>query len=566
MSVEVDQQIQDNVKKAHIIKGETDLTYSLPVGNFAEWLEGITKKYAAKPCVGYYPSVSAQPEWHTYQELNRKVNRIVNFLCMKLGVRYGDTVATLLTNQPDTIATYLAVIKLGATLVPLSPETDDKSLLYQIQNINTKVVVSQDKFIDRLLTLKKSAPTFKHLVKVGEMKDEETILFNESVSISSPIFSPKEMTTLDDNAIIVYTSGTMDLPRGVVINQYNLLIKSLNIAQFLSYTETTRVLSVLPLYYVNEFVTSVLALMGTGATIIMTPVFEPALFAKIIAQEKVNSVNLTPHLLQQCLDNRTTLKAANLSTMKYFISGEGALDPKLAREIRTNLGIKVIQGYGLSETTGYVTLVNPDISERDYQQWLETQPLSVGTPLNNINISVLDENGQELPAGKPGEIVIRGHPVMKGYYKIPEVNKEVFKFGWFHTGDIGFHKSGPGGKPFLYLSGRLKEVINRGGEKITPAEIESVLYEIAGVKWGLVVGFNNKWTGEEIGAYIVPEKEGAITDKEIKEYCQTKLGYAKSPKAIVFGKEIPAGTSRHTLRQQLRAQFAPWGETKLEQT
>lgn len=564
MILEVEQQTLESIKKAHTLKGETYPSYKGMYSNVAEWLEDVTKKNLSKPCLRYYSSASATPESYTYQEINKKVNRIINFLVMKLGIRRGDTIATVLTNHPDTLATYLAGIKLGAILVPISPDTPDKNLLYCLQNVNTKVVISQDKYINRLLSIKPSIPTLKYIIKLGEMRDDETILFHESVSISSPIFSPKEITTLDDAAIIIYTVGTTELPRGVVLTQYNLLVNAANIKQALSYTENTRTLSVLPLYYINEFVTSIMSTMSAGGTIVMVSQFEPALCSKLVGLEKINFINIIPSLLQECTEHKDIFKSADLSSFKCFISGRGALAPKLVSDV-SNLGLKIIQGYGLSEVSGYATLVPPDLSPAEYKQWAGTTQLSAGLPLNNIEITILDESGNELPAGKEGEVVIRGHSVMKGYHKLPEVNAETFKYGWFHTGDIGSYQKGPKDRLFLFISRHLKDVINRAGTKIAPAEIESALYEIGGVKWGIILGFENKWTEEEVGAYVVPEKDNQITDKEIIEYCRSKLGAGKCPKVVVFGKEIPEQISRRALRQQLSTHFTQWVETKFEE-
>lgn len=563
MNLELDQETLDNIKKAHTRKGESYPSYKGLYTNVAEWLEDVTKKNAPKTCLRYYPPSSTAPETYTYQEINKKINRIINFLVMKLGIRRGDSVATLLINHPDTMATNLAIIKLGAILVPLSPDTPDKNLLYCLQNVNTKVVLSQDKYIDRLLALKTSLPTLKYIIKLGEMKDEETILFHESVSISSPIFSPKEITTLDDAAIIIYTIGTTELPRGVVLTQYNLLINASNIKQTLNYNENTRTLSILPLYYINEFITSIMATMSAGGTIIMSSQFDPSFCSKLLISEKISFVNIIPSLLQECIEHKEIFKSDDLSSFKSFISGRGSLPSKLISDANS-LGLRIIQGYGLSEVSGYVTLVSPDLSPAEYKQWFSSPQISAGSPLNNTEIAILDESGNELPVGKEGEIAIRGHSVMKGYHKLPEVNKETFKYGWFHSGDIGSCQKGPGNSLSLFISRHLKDVINRAGIKIAPAEIESALYEISGVKWGMVVGFNNRWTEQEIGAYIIPEKNTKVTDKEIIDHCRIQFGPAKCPKVVVFGKEIPEQISRRALRQQLSSHFTQWAETKFE--
>jgi long-chain acyl-CoA synthetase len=570
-------EILQNIKDAHTVRGISGSNYQVAVSNFAEWSEELTKKYGTKPALVYLaPSTSAEPRTEfTYQEFIKKVNRIANFLYLKLGLRRGECVAVLMNNHPDMLAVYLATFKMGGMVCPLTPGEDEKKNTYILQNAAVKIAVGQDEFIPQLLALKGGVPSLKHVIKIGEIKDEETLFFRELISTSSPIFSPRDMTGLDDDAMIVYTSGTAGLPKGVILSQYNLLINARNIAQALKLDGTDRTLSLLPLSHVNEVVSTFLATFSAGNCLIITDKSSPGGYWSVITSERVTLLNLTPSLLQEVFLQYKSSPPAEcnpaLAGLKYFICGEGALTTDLVRQVEETTGVKVIQGYGLTETAGYITLLPGNLSANEHKKWMRPDEQgggcpSVGVPLPNSEITVMDEEGRQMPAGRKGEMVIRSHSLMKGYHKRPEANAEAFKYGWFHTGDEGFYLTDKKGQKFFFISGRFKDVINRAGMKISPQEVETVLYEVPGVKWGLIIGFNNKWTGEEVGAFVIPESSSAGLDQTIINHITSRLGFYKAPKVVVFGKEIsqsPSGDKR-LLRQQLTAHFQSWNDIKFE--
>lgn len=584
MKQETETEILGNIEKAHTVSGAPASSYRTLVNNFAEWEEELVKKYGANPAMVYLSQDIASPRLaFTYQEFIKKANRIANFLYLKLGLRRGERLAVLMNNHPDMLAVYLAVLKMGGIVCPLTPQDDEKKKSYILQNAAVKIAVGQDDFIPQLLSLKSQVPSLKHIVKVGEMKDEETLFFRDLVTSSSPIFSPKDMTSLDDEAIMIYTSGTTGLPKGVILSQYNLLVNAENIARHLGLNGTTRTLGLMSLTHVNEVVTTFLATFSAGGCLVIPEKPKTAqtgvAYWQIISSEKITSLNLTPSLLQDVLEQYKTAAADKSFKPKYFICGEGALSSDLVTQVEETTGIKTIQGYGLTETSGYIAMLPVNLSPKEHNQWMMfsepvqdggskqdiTRRPSIGIPLSYTEINILDEQGQELPPGKKGEVVIRGHSLTKGYYKRPEANIEAFKYGWFHTGDEGFYFADKNKVKMFFISGRLKDIINRAGMKIAPQEIERVLYEVPGVKWGLVVGFSNKWTSEEVGVFVVPEKEETLSSQTVIDYIRGKLGFYKTPKVVVFGNEIPKESSNYVLRQQFATHFQNWKETKFEE-
>jgi long-chain acyl-CoA synthetase len=180
-------------------------------------------------------------------------------------------------------------------------------------------------------------------------------------------------------------------------------------------------------------------------------------------------------------------------------------------------------------------------------------------------MAIHDPEGRELPDGEKGEIVIRGHNVMLGYFKRPDANAETFKHGWLRSGDEGFAQHDEAGRAFFFITGRLKELINRGGVKYSPFEIEEVLLQIPGVRVGLAIAFDNSWYGEEVGAYIVPDAGAALSAEQILAHCRAQMPFAKAPKVVVFGEEIPVTSTGKYQRLRLKERFAQWAETQFRE-
>ncbi|HLV37025.1 MAG TPA: AMP-binding protein, partial [Spirillospora sp.] len=241
------------------------------------------------------------------------------------------------------------------------------------------------------------------------------------------------------------------------------------------------------------------------------------------------------------------------------------LSMALAKEFEDMFGLPILHGYGLSETTCYSCFLPIDLSWEAHQKWLLNHGYpSIGCPIEPNEMAIFDAagNGQRLGPGERGEICIRGHNVMKYYFKRPDANAETFRFEWFRSGDEGFYLEDENGRRFFFITGRIKELINRGGVKFSPFDIEEVLLEIPGIKVGLAVAFKNDYYGEEVGAYIVAEEGARFTAEEIILYCRQRMPFEKCPKAIVFGTDIPVTSTGKYQRLKLQDLFAEWEHTQ----
>jgi long-chain acyl-CoA synthetase len=357
----------------------------------------------------------------------------------------------------------------------------------------------------------------------------------------------------------VYTSGTTGLPKGVLLCQYNLLIDAKAIAEWHQMTPEQRMMCVLPIHHVNGTVVTLMTPMYSGGSVVLNQKFHSDKFFERITNEKVHVVSVVPTLLQFLLHEHPDMSMYDLKHFRHIICGAGPLTCDLALKFEDRFPIPIMHGYGLSETTCYSCFLPLDLTSEEHRYWLKEFGFpSIGVPISPNEMTIHDENGNELPEGQRGEIVIRGHNVMLEYYGNPEANEKTFAHGWFRSGDEGFYKFDSHGRKFFFITGRIKELIIRGGSNISPFEIDEVLMNIPGVKAGLAVGFENDWYGEEIGAYVQPNDGAILTEQEVIAYCQEYFTFQKCPKVVLFGNDIPVTSTGKYQRNKLKPLFEKW--------
>jgi long-chain acyl-CoA synthetase len=318
---------------------------------------------------------------------------------------------------------------------------------------------------------------------------------------------------------------------------------------------------VLPLHHVNGIVVTLLAPLAAGCAIVLNQRFHSDRFFERISAERVSVVSVVPTLLQFLLHTRLNMEAYKLAAFRHIVCGAGPLTVELAQKFEQDFGISIIHGYGLSETTCYSCFLPIDLSPVEHRRWMSRYGFpSIGVPLPVNEMAIHDSNGNELPEGERGEIVIRGQSVMKRYHRNPEANAEAFCHGWFRSGDEGFYQFDDVGRKFFFISGRIKELIIRGGANISPFEIDEVLMHMPGVAAGIAVGFENDWYGEEVGAYVKLQPDSLVTEAQVLAYCRKSLPFAKSPKVVVFGDSLPVTSTGKYQRNLLKPLFAAWKE------
>lgn len=473
------------------------------------------------------------------------------------GLARGSRVATLLHNHPEAPITAFAAWRLGASIVPVNTGEDDERLAYVIEHSGARVVVVHPEYSKRASALRERlaardvTPQWIELGNTGE-----------SIGVATDIsgFSPPES---EDEALIVYTSGTTGAPKGVVLTQANLLVDAQAIADWHGFDETSRLMCVLPVHHVNGLIVTLLTPWLAGGRVVLLRRFRTTDFWRHIADEGVEVVSVVPTLLAFLLEDPGDHDTLDLSRFRHLICGAGPLTVELARRFEERFGHRIVHGYGLSETTCYSCFLPLDLDADTHAHFMRSFGFpSIGIPVPPNEMAIHDPDGRALAAGERGEIVIRGVNVMRGYFRRPEANAEAFAHGWFRSGDEGFFERDVHGRAFFFITGRLKELIIRGGVNLSPFEIDEVLNRVPGVRRGLAVGFENDWYGEEVGAFVQRDDGAAVSDEEILAACRAVLPFAKAPKVVVFGDDVPVTSTGKYQRGRLRPLFEAWKSTQ----
>ncbi len=266
-------------------------------------------------------------------------------------------------------------------------------------------------------------------------------------------------------------------------------------------------------------------------------------------------VSVVPTLLEFLLGANEDIRRYRLERFGGLICGAGPLLKDTAARFEDRFQFPIRHGYGLSETTCYSCFLPNDLTREQHLRWLtEYECPSIGLSLSHNMMAILDDRGMPVPEGSRGEICIRGRTVCAGYFKRPDANEAAFQWGWFRSGDEGFYRCDERGRPFFFISGRIKELIIRGGVNISPLEIDGVLQGHPGVKFAMAVPFENRYYGEEIAAYIVPKESASPpAEADILAHCRGRLPFAKQPKVIIVGHEVPYTSTGKPKRLELKS-------------
>jgi len=545
-----------NVALARSVAGVPYTVRKIPYRNIAELLHARVEKSGDKIWLIFYPEQGSRKEY-SYRQFLALVRKTAALLT-SFGIRRGDRICTVGVNRADTVVQYFAAWFLGVAVVPVNIGEDDKRIAYVMENSHAKLAFVQTAFIQRISALRSQISGLVHILEVGEEASGFFPSYNHELEKMSEAFQAPDPAELSDEALIVYTSGTTGLPKGVVLEQYNLLIDAKGIADWHGMDDTQRMMCVLPLHHVNGTVVTLLTPMYFGGSVVLNQKFHTRTFFERIAKEHVNVVSVVPTLLQFLLHENIDHGQFDLSRFRHIICGAGPLTCDLADRFERTYRIPIIHGYGLSETTCYSCFLPIDLTEEQHRHWLQDFGFpSIGVAIPGNEMDIHSNEGISLPEGERGEIVIRGHNVMKYYYKNQEANASSFANQWFRSGDEGFYLKDGNERKFFFITGRLKELIIRGGVNIAPLEIDEVINSCPGVKAGIAVGFENDWYGEEVGA-LVQKGDVALTEEQVIERCKMQLPYSKCPKVVIFSEEIPVTSTGKYQRNKVKHLFEAW--------
>jgi long-chain acyl-CoA synthetase len=488
----------------------------------------------------------------TYGELHDRVEAVAGQLWAQ-GVRRGDRIAALSANRLEVPVLFLALMRIGAAVVPLNPTSPSEDWTYILAHSRAKGC-----FATRDLLPKVELAGFARPI------DE---LF-EAASESAPA---PESPVAADMAVVLYTSGTTGRPKGVVLAQRNLTSNAWSMAVNFGLAETTQ-LAVLPLYHAHAFGFGLMSALTTGGHLVFVDKFDPFAWAEIIRAHAVTFSSVVPTLLPLLLQTRAT--SEKVPTLRALLVSSAPLGVDLARDFETRTKIPLVQGWGLSEYTNFACCMSPtpespeDQTERDELMFSFEVP-SIGSPLSGTEVRVIDAHGAELPADGRGEICVRGHSTMISYLEDPEATaRTIDAAGWLHTGDEGYfilHR----GKRRFFISGRIKEIIIRAGEKHSPIALERIILAAIPELLGklAILGFPHDVQGEEVGLYLEAD---ALTDAIRARLVPVldAMTLDQRPKIVLYGSEpIPRTHTGKVQRRKLQHLFEPYaavrGPTKI---
>ena len=463
----------------------------------------------------------------TYARLRAQVE-IAGGELTRLGTGRGDRVAIVLPNGPEMAVMFLAVASV-ATAAPLNPTYRAEEFGFYLSDLGAKMlIVAHGSDVPAVAV----AHTLGiPVLELSASTQAEAGVFTLAAGQEPAAARPPGLTEANDIALVLHTSGTTSRPKLVPLTQKNLCQSAEHIRAALDLTTRDRCLNVMPLFHIHGLVAAVLASLAAGGTVICTPGFYASHFFDWIEECRPTWYTGVPTMHQSILAQAPARRGViQRHPLRFIRSSSSALPPQIMNQLEETFGAPVIEAYGMTEAAHQVAS-NP-LPPRP------RKPGSVGIPAGP-EVAVMDAAGTLSPPGIQGEVVIRGPNVMPGYDHNPEANRAAFTDGWFRTGDQGSLD----GDGYLRLTGRIKEVINRGGEKISPREVDEVLMDHPAVAQVVTFAIPDGRLGEEIGAVVVLHPGAATTERELRDFAAGKLADFKVPRTVVFLAEIPKGAT-----------------------
>lgn len=490
---------------------------------------------------------------YTFSQINERVNRLANAL-LKLGVKKGDRVAILQVNCNQYLESYYATAKVGGIFVPLNFRAKEDELSYMLSNAEAVALFVGDRYLDMVNAMRPQLPFVKHYISI-DSKQAKMLYYEKLLSSASPDEVVTEIGD-DDITILMYTAGTTGRPKGVPLTHNSFSIYVLENVDPASPEIEEKNLLTVPLYHVAGCQALLAAVYG-GRTLVMMRQFEVKEWMETVQQEKTSRAMLVPTMLKRIIDNPDFDKY-DLSSLRVITYGAASMPFEVIKKaIEVMPDVRFINAFGQTETASTITALGPEDhvisgTEAEKEKKLRRLASSIGRPMPDVEMRIIDEEGKELPPGEVGEIVARGPRVMSGYWKDDEKTAKAFtKDGWLRTGDTGYRDE----EGYFYLAGRADDLIKRGGEFISPEEVENVLYSHPKIAEAAVIGVPDPEWGQQPKAVVVLKEGEKATPEEIIEYCRQKLSSFKRPRAVVFVDELPRNPMGKVLKRVLRQQY-----------
>ena len=489
--------------------------------NLAELLVGSSERHRDRT------AIALDGLTVSYARLNELSARVAALLRSK-AIGAGDRVGIMLPNVPEFAVTYYGVLRAGCVVVPMNPLLKGREVNFYLSDPEAKLLFAWHDFAEAAEEGAREAGAEAIIVAPAD--------FEEQLNTVEPAFEVVERDP-SDTAVILYTSGTTGTPKGAELTHANLEHNAQVMTNLGSIVPDDVLLGALPLFHAFGQTCALNAAIANGAALSMIPRFDPGKALEIIGRDRVTIFEGVPTMFTGML-HHPDKERFDVSSLRLCVSGGSAMPVEVMRGFEETFGCKVLEGYGLSETSPVASFNHPD---------RERKPGTIGQPVMDVEMKVVDDEGNEVAQGEVGEIVIRGKNVMKGYWRRDDATAEAIRDSWFHTGDVGRVDA----DGYFSIVDRKKELIIRGGYNVYPREIEEVLYEHPAVREAAVVGIPDERMGEEVGAAVVLKPGQELSEGELRDYLKAQLAAYKYPRRVWFLDELPKGPTGKILKREI---------------
>ena len=469
----------------------------------------------------------------TYAQLDRAARGVAQGLRQR-GIGPGEQVALMIPNVPEFTIAYFGILYAGCAVVPLNVLLSAPEVTYHLQDSEARLLVAHPFFAEP--AQKGASEAGVPLVwSSGEAEGKESLVAMAQGAPLETIHQPGAT----DTAVLLYTSGTTGKPKGAELTHANLLLNCAVVVPRLIPIDSSQVaLATLPLFHSFGQTCIQNATIAVGGTFTLLPRFTPEDALRIIERDRVTLFAGVPTMYFGLLHTPAAGKH-DFSSVRYCMTGGAAMPVEVMRAFEARYPVQILEGFGLSETSPAASF---NVLDRP------RKPGSIGYPVWGVEMAIFDDQDRPLPDGEPGEIVIRGHNVMKGYWKRPDATREALRGGWFHSGDIGVRDSDGS----YTIVDRKKDMIIRGGFNVYPREIEEVLYAHPAVIEAAVIGIPHESHGEEVKAVVALRHGEHASAEQIIGYCKERLAAYKYPRIVEFRDALPKGPTGKILKRELR--------------
>lgn len=454
-----------------------------------------------------------------------------------LGIEKGSRIMLMLPNVPEYVIAYYAILSMGAVVVPTNCMLRAREIRYLMEDCEARAIIADKSNLEDVLSARGSLMTLRHTIFHGDELPSEVLRLKTLIDEHEPISLPDEVSS-QDTAVILYTAGITGRPKGAELPHSSLMGNAHTCATLLQVRPKDRLLGLLPFFHAFGQTAVMNTALAAGAAVVLLPDFNPEGIMKVVQEYKITIFLATPSTYSVVLSHPRT-DQFDFSSVRYCVSGGHALKPELLQAFEEKYSTEILEGYGLCETTAVATFNHLHLGRR---------PGSIGTPVEGVEIKILNDAEEEVIAGDVGQIVIRSDYLMKGYLNRPEATAEILRDGWFYTGDLAREDE----NGYIYILDRKTDMIVKGGFNVYPIEIEELLMDYPGVLEVAVIGVPDPVQGEEIKACIVRQGDSDITAERLAAYCRERLARYKCPRFIQFYQQLPKSPTGRILKKKLR--------------